>query len=146
MICPKCQNTLESNFFGFDDSIEIGVCPSCEGMWVDKGKLNDLDDSITINSEEAEFSIVKTQNEKMACPNCKNTLKTISPIIMPELEVDTCTSCHGFWLDKDELEGIRDMVLKLDSIQLKNANINLQNFSNQQNSNAMIAMLIAGSL
>ena len=76
MICPKCQDTLESNLFGFDDSIEIGVCPSCEGMWVDKGKLDDLDDSIIINSEEAEFTISKTQKENMACPNCSNTLKT----------------------------------------------------------------------
>ena len=121
MICPKCQDTLESKFFGFDDSIEIGVCPSCEGMWVDKGKLNDLDDSITINSEESEFIAAKTQNRNMVCPNCSNALKTVSPKVMPELEVETCTSCHGFWLDKDELEDVRDMALKLVSIQLKNA-------------------------
>ena len=64
---------------------------------------------------------------------------------MPELEVETCTSCHGFWLDKDELEDIRDMTLKLDSIQLKNAKINMQYTGNRKDSAVMMAVFIAGS-
>ena len=123
MICPKCRNELQKQMFGFDDSVPVNVCPACEGMWFDKGDLNMLDESVIVNSEEADFTEVADQKENLDCPGCGNLLHTVSPDVMPELEIESCTSCRGFWLDKNELEGIRDMTLKLESNQYKNIKI-----------------------
>ena len=34
---------------------------------------------------------------------------------MPELEVEICSSCLGFWLDNGELEDVRNMAMKIES-------------------------------
>lgn len=36
MHCPKCGQTLSAENC---DSVEIDVCPSCKGVWLDMGEL-----------------------------------------------------------------------------------------------------------
>ena len=119
MICPKCNNDLEKQMLGIDRSIEIDVCPACKGMWFDKGELDKFDESVTVNSELADFEHVQNQTKVFDCPRCRNKLKTVKPKLMPELELDRCYSCLGFWLDKGELEDVRNMTLKMESEMVK---------------------------
>ena len=39
MHCPKCGQTLSPEKCG---SVEIDVCPSCKGVWLDKGELGTI--------------------------------------------------------------------------------------------------------
>ena len=39
----------------------------------------------------------------MICPRCNNTLKRVT---VKDLALDTCESCEGLWLDRDELQKI----------------------------------------
>jgi Zn-finger nucleic acid-binding protein len=42
MHCPKCGQTLSPEKCG---SVEIDVCPSCKGVWLDKGELGTIVES-----------------------------------------------------------------------------------------------------
>ncbi len=37
MECPKDKSILEPNIYETD--IKVDICPSCKGMWLDKGSL-----------------------------------------------------------------------------------------------------------
>ena len=39
MHCPKCGQKLSAEKCG---SVEIDVCPSCKGLWLDKGELGTI--------------------------------------------------------------------------------------------------------
>ena len=39
MHCPKCGQKLSAEKCG---SVEIDVCPSCKGVWLDKGELGTI--------------------------------------------------------------------------------------------------------
>jgi Zn-finger nucleic acid-binding protein len=42
MHCPKCGQKLSPEKCG---SVEIDVCPSCKGVWLDKGELGTIVES-----------------------------------------------------------------------------------------------------
>lgn len=43
MVCPRCQSELlEVNRYG----VMVDVCPSCGGIWLDKGELSKVIDAM----------------------------------------------------------------------------------------------------
>lgn len=40
----------------------------------------------------------------MRCPKCVTT--ELEPQVIEEVEIDRCPSCHGIWLDANELEAL----------------------------------------
>ncbi len=113
MQCPKCNVDLEisdQSEYGFEI---IDVCPECDGAWFDAGELNSLDDSVWINFEHIEFEKLNREHQNLQCPICDQNLETLSPKETKELIVDRCVSCKGFWLDKGELDLVRDVALEL---------------------------------
>jgi uncharacterized protein len=48
MHCPKCGNKLAKEICG---AVEIDVCPSCYGVWLDKGELG----AIVESTEQGSF-------------------------------------------------------------------------------------------
>lgn len=93
----------------------VDVCRSCHGVWFDEGELNQLDDGISSNAEFLAYQPVATEDEPLSCPRCKEPLEAISPVESPELVIDCCASCHGFWLDEGELDHVRAVLLDVDS-------------------------------
>lgn len=45
--CPKCGQKLEQEYYG---KIEVDVCPSCKGLWLD---ANELDSILTENASKS---------------------------------------------------------------------------------------------
>ena len=41
LICPNCNTNTKSINYG-DTSIEIDFCPTCKGIWLDKGEFNKI--------------------------------------------------------------------------------------------------------
>lgn len=114
MKCPKCEaSELEKQRFLYDESVELDVCPSCKGMWFDKGELDRLDESVTLSVEDEAFEEVDLPPR--TCPSCGGELRSYNHEAMRALVVEICDSCEGFWLDEHELEDIREMTLKLES-------------------------------
>lgn len=39
MICPRDANTLTATY---KHGIEVDICPSCDGVWLDRGELDKI--------------------------------------------------------------------------------------------------------
>ena len=41
--CPSCSNEMERREHGFASQVMIDVCPSCRGVWLDRGEIQTLE-------------------------------------------------------------------------------------------------------
>ncbi len=104
MQCPMCNVALRQTDLGEHGFVVLDTCEKCKGTWFDQGELNRLDESVWTNIEERAFHEVEGDHQSVACPKCSVPLTPLSPADAPELIVDRCSSCQGFWLDGGELE------------------------------------------
>ena len=115
MKCLRCADAeLEVQARGEGtDIVEIDVCPSCGGIWLDNHELKKLDDNFFVDVEAVAFESVEATAEdaQLACPRCDDSpaLSKVKPAQFGEVVVDTCPSCKGFWLDKGELDKMKDI-------------------------------------
>ena len=109
MQCPRCNDELKASDLGEYGFVIIDVCPKCEGAWFDKGELDRLDDSIWTNGEEVNFNDVSDSHKNLKCPKCQIEMNPQSPNDAKEVVIDRCSDCNGFWLDKGELDQMRDV-------------------------------------
>lgn len=115
MKCLRCADVeLEVQARGEGtDIVEIDLCPSCHGLWLDNRELKKLDDNFFVDVEAIEFEQVDATAEdaSLACPRCEGapTLTKVKPTQFGEVVLDTCPACNGFWLDKGELDKMRDI-------------------------------------
>jgi Zn-finger nucleic acid-binding protein len=115
MECPKCISELKTNDLGEYGFVVIDICQGCEGAWFDKGELDRLDDSVWTNVEKIQFDKTSAAHLDLKCPKCQEQLEPISPRDAKEIVVDRCSSCEGFWLDRGELDQMRDVAAEVDS-------------------------------
>ena len=123
MDCPRCSIPLRevdlSKFGGEHPSVVIDLCPECAGVWLDRGELDQRDESVWTNAEALDFEVVTRDGPASACPKCSVTLSTITPSEIPDLVIDRCSDCLGFWLDAGELETVQAYVAGLDSAKVE---------------------------
>lgn len=98
--CPKCRTTL-SHVKRAGQLLE--ACPGCEGLWFDPGEL-------TLLLEV--YRKVDDQGAPTAwvCPRCETTTLVVRPFPGTSVEVDRCAGCGGTWLDRGELETLREQL------------------------------------
>jgi Zn-finger nucleic acid-binding protein len=77
--------------------------------------LDRLDHSVWTNTEELQFRPAAETGPRYRCPRCQGGLESISPSDAPDLAVERCASCHGFWLDAGELDKIEDAAMRADA-------------------------------
>ncbi|HRO43446.1 MAG TPA: zf-TFIIB domain-containing protein [Flavipsychrobacter sp.] len=56
MKCPNCNETL---LMSQRNNVEIDYCPSCRGVWLDKGELDKI-----LEYAENKYSLAKLQPER----------------------------------------------------------------------------------
>jgi Zn-finger nucleic acid-binding protein len=116
MDCPACPGTiLRETRLGDFGSVILDICPRCSGVWLEKGELNRLDGSPWANVEEHRFHEVEGDHKSADCPNCAVALTPLSPADLPDVIVDRCPSCDGFWLDHGELDCMKEVAKNLDA-------------------------------
>jgi Zn-finger nucleic acid-binding protein len=118
MQCPKCHQTLE----GIDyEGVHIETCPACGGDWLDAGQLGSIVQARKGRFNEQEClaiaqaaTITGTKlaglNRHLTCPTCGGTTNPENYGDDTGLIVDKCTSCHGVWLERGEIEKIEELV------------------------------------
>jgi Zn-finger nucleic acid-binding protein len=88
------------------NQVEIDFCPSCKGVWLDKGELELLFGNAADKTAD-NLLLLKNdlQETKRRCPICKKKMNKVefenSGII-----IDKCKIDHGLWFDKGELRSL----------------------------------------
>lgn len=103
MKCIKCHSVEMQSTKSFEKGVELEACPSCRGMWLDKGELEALLDEDATNFLEVPESATRAHN--LNCPKCNVKL---FQFFYPGTTVmlDSCQQCHGVWLDDEEFNVI----------------------------------------
>ncbi len=115
MHCPRCSVKLHEVGMGATSKVKLDVCPRCHGLWLDKGELDRMDESIWANVEEHPFHVSEDDHKQTSCPKCTIDLNPVSPADFGDVIVDRCPTCEGFWLDHGELDRMRDVATAIDS-------------------------------
>lgn len=115
MKCLRCETVeLEIQALGEGaDVVEIDVCPTCRGIWLDAKELAKADDNFFVDVEQMELekAAAGADDRELGCPRCDGAprLDKVHPRKFKRLVVDRCPACRGFWLDRGELEKMRDV-------------------------------------
>ncbi len=116
MDCPVCRGTpLRQTRLGDFGNVTLDICPTCHGVWFEVGELDRLDGSPWANVEEHHFHETEGDHPEADCPKCAVLLTPLSPADMPDVIVDRCSQCHGFWLDHGELDRMKEVAQNLDA-------------------------------
>lgn len=112
-VCPRCKATLTTVL---KDGVEIEECSGCGGIWLDANELTGLiggvesqaiDNVQHEDNDDGPVAVALKETDGIICPKC-DAQKLISFIYDGDtgIELDTCPSCGGLWLDKNELKQI----------------------------------------
>lgn len=115
MKCPKDQSILKPQTYESD--IDTNTCPQCGGMWLDKGKLEAIQETLEhdYTTELARFPDLVDQAYEKArqlklpqiyCPCCHLALERKEYGYCSQIEIDYCPQCSGIWLDRGEIEAL----------------------------------------
>jgi Zn-finger nucleic acid-binding protein len=102
--CVKCTSVLDKSTVG---DVEVDLCPSCGGLWLDAGELEKIgrgsqDDLAKLSSALTGSSTPDEPSDTMtSCPACPGKLKEVK---LGPVTVDFCDDCKGLFLDRGELD------------------------------------------
>jgi Zn-finger nucleic acid-binding protein len=110
--CPRCFSELKSETIRKGIwNVEIDKCDSCLGVYLDKGELMTLTGNRPLHHLTTKHLGIDSGSE-LLCPSCGSIMDDEHP---GGVEIDVCLQCNGVWLDKKEL----DLLKELDSSTLK---------------------------
>jgi Zn-finger nucleic acid-binding protein len=119
MKCPRCSSVLSAVEY---DGVQINLCPSCKGEWLNAGDLEKIvehhnevftpEEIASLAPVDKEIFTAENDNhDELNCPNCQGgpmehfNYGDTSGIILHK-----CLACGGIWADKDELAKIEEVV------------------------------------
>lgn len=89
--------------------IEVELCPTCHGRWLDLDELDKLEATVQSTEEERRATVMFGERpSELKCPVCEKPMITFD-YRAHAVEVDTCTE-HGWWLDSGEEGRVRDII------------------------------------
>ena len=114
--CPQDQSVLTKRPYEAD--IQVDVCGQCDGVWLDKGELERIQETVENDyREELEkipkstvqaYRIARDQqgHEALACPSCGSQMSEREHGYCSQINIDVCAECQGIWLDAGELQAL----------------------------------------
>lgn len=106
LACVKCTSVLDRATL---EGLEVDLCPSCGGLWLDRGELtraarlpeSELTRLRELLSETAGAPPPLPTSHLVPCPACAGNL---AEVMLGNVRVDHCAACHGVFLDRGEME------------------------------------------
>jgi Zn-finger nucleic acid-binding protein len=104
LTCVKCTSVLDKSRVG---DVEVDLCPSCGGLWLDHGEIERLGRGQKPDMDRLRAALVGASKpepasaEVASCPACPGSL---TEVVLGPVRVDYCVKCHGVFLDKGELD------------------------------------------
>lgn len=109
MKCPDCNAELAQKR---RDGVDMDVCPSCQGMWLTRQELVQLEDEVfDFGDDEKGSLMLGCEPSARKCPQCEKSMKTFQYRLY-DLELDFCEDQHGYWLDADEDKRVLEIMKK----------------------------------
>jgi Zn-finger nucleic acid-binding protein len=112
--CPRDSAALELKTVG---KANVQTCPSCSGMFLEHGQLNAIADPTPGDLEFSTVDLDTFQHDdglrQISCPRDGVAMRKVDFNIESNIILDYCPTCHGFWLDANELALINDEVKRL---------------------------------
>ena len=102
MNCPHCHepSLVETMAKG---GVLVDVCKTCKGVWLDRGEVF----FFSRKPQELERLLASEPTQEVPssrdCPRCRLSLSEV-PFLRPDLKVDRCGECEGYWFDAGELD------------------------------------------
>ncbi len=124
LTCPSCKNTgLEETSYM---SETIDVCRTCAGIWFEQNELSGLLNTVDNGEVEADFVNqlgMEISISERLCPECEDKMTSYHLLDGFEVEVDVCKSCHGAWIDHEEIEEVKSSPLIREALSKLNASV-----------------------
>jgi Zn-finger nucleic acid-binding protein len=104
LTCVKCTSVLDKARIG---DVEVDLCPSCGGLWLDHGEIERLgrgkaEDLGRLRAALSGSTAPEPASETTtSCPACPGQLNVV---VLGPINVEYCNKCHGIFLDKGELD------------------------------------------
>lgn len=107
MICPGCQNGMESVKLL---DVELDQCSACKGVWLDHREIDQL---FAMPNIPARFMDQERYGEapemvdegSRQCPRCVESLRTVK---IDGIVLDACPKCRGIFADMGELKQLAE--------------------------------------
>lgn len=103
MRCPKCRADMEVIEF---DGTEVDRCKICSGIWFDAGEIEIMrskEAAAAIDTGDAATGKQSNALDDYQCPRCSGTMVRVVDPGQRHIWYETCSSCHGSYLDAGEL-------------------------------------------
>jgi uncharacterized protein len=115
MDCPIDNSELENQ--KYESLITAGVCPACEGIFLDKGELEQIESihsdvykdnlsNLPDDIEEAYQMAKQSKAPEIDCPKCGTEMERKEYGYSSQILIDLCPNCGSIWLNKNELQQI----------------------------------------
>ena len=103
--CPKCFSSLKSEVLQRSIwKVQIDKCLNCKGIYLEKGELMTLTGNRPLHDLTTKYLGIDSGSE-FICPSCGSLMDDEH---IEGIEIDVCLQCNGVWLDKDELELLKN--------------------------------------
>ncbi len=114
MDCPRCKLTLRETDY---EGVEVDMCDSCWGFWLDKGELQEVIDTREMSFSQEERNAfaggqgvssapAPEETPKAECPHCGQAMDLVHSDVAIQLVIDRCPD-HGIWLDAGEIKAVQ---------------------------------------
>jgi Zn-finger nucleic acid-binding protein len=107
MNCPRDRTILVAET---EHGIEVDRCSTCNGRWLDRAELDDLEATVASTDAERRATIAFGERTgELDCPVCGKRMTAFNYRAY-NLELDACKEEHGYWLDSGEEGRVRDII------------------------------------
>ena len=111
MRCPKCRADMEQIEY---EGTEVDRCTICHGIWFDAGELDVMKDkqaAAAIDTGDKKVGKQSNTIDRYQCPRCGGGMVRVVVPEQPHIWFETCSSCHGSYLDAGELRDLSTMTI-----------------------------------
>ena len=106
MKCPRCQGELIVTEY---KGIEVDRCSVCNGIWLDYGELDQLEDTVLDKDDTKGSLMFRSFRGDLLCPKCQRPMQYFNYRAY-NLELDFCDQEHGVWLDAGEEKRVLELM------------------------------------
>ena len=108
----KCPNDNAELVSSKRDGVVMDICPTCNGMWLTRQELAQLEDKVFDFGDNEKGSLMLGSSPTTSpCPQCAQPMKSFQYRLY-DLEMDFCEAGHGYWLTADEDQRVLELMTK----------------------------------